>query len=54
VNYVICFLHAKNTSVVEIHRELCVVYSQSVMNEEKIRKWRRMFKDGQTNVYDEG
>jgi hypothetical protein len=24
------------------------------MNEEKIRKWRRMFKDGQTNVYDEG
>jgi hypothetical protein len=34
----ICFLHARNTSGVEIHHELCVVYSQNVMNEGKIRK----------------
>jgi hypothetical protein len=30
---IICFLHAKNMSAVEIHLELCMVYGQNVMNE---------------------
>jgi hypothetical protein len=50
---VICFLHTKNVSTVEIHRELCVDYSQNVMTERTVRQWCRMFKDGQTNVHDE-
>jgi hypothetical protein len=28
---VVRFLHAKNKSAVEIHRELCAVYSQNIM-----------------------
>jgi hypothetical protein len=35
---VICFLHAKNMSEVEIHHELCVaVYGQNVMSEGTVR-----------------
>jgi hypothetical protein len=30
-------LHAKNMSAVEIHHELCVVFSQNVMSEGTIR-----------------
>jgi hypothetical protein len=40
-------------SVVKIHRELCTVYSQNVMSEGNVRRWSRVFKDGQTNVHDE-
>jgi hypothetical protein len=46
-------LHAENTSAVEIHHELCAVYSQNVMNEGTAKQWYRMFKDGWTNVHDE-
>jgi hypothetical protein len=50
---VIRFLHAENMSAVEIHRELCAIYSQNVMSEETVRHWCRMFKDGRTNVHNE-
>jgi hypothetical protein len=40
------FLLAKNISAAKIHRELCAVYSQNVMNEGTIRQWGRVFKDG--------
>ena len=40
---VICFLHAKNMSAVEIHCELHVVYCQNAMSEETVRQWCRMF-----------
>jgi hypothetical protein len=29
---VICFLHAKNMTAVEIYHELCTVYGQNVMS----------------------
>jgi hypothetical protein len=45
--------HAKNMSAVEIYHELRTVYSQNVMSERTVRQWWRMFRDGQTNVYDE-
>jgi hypothetical protein len=49
------FLHAKNMSAAEMHRELCVaVYGQNVMSEGTVRQWCRILKDGQTDVYDEG
>jgi hypothetical protein len=38
-----CFLHAKNMIAVEIHCELCVVYSQNVMSEGTVRQWCSMF-----------
>jgi hypothetical protein len=44
---VIRFLHAKNMSAVEIHCELCVIYSQTVMGEQTVRHWCRMFTDRQ-------
>jgi predicted transcriptional regulator len=50
---VIHFLHTKNMSAVEIHCELCLVYSQNVMSEGTVRQWCRIFKDGQTNVHNE-
>jgi hypothetical protein len=41
--HAICFLHTKNMSAVELHRELCVIYGQNVMNEGTLRQWGRMF-----------
>jgi hypothetical protein len=38
-----CFLRAKNMSAVEIHCELCTVYSQNLMSEGIVRQWYRMF-----------
>jgi hypothetical protein len=48
IRAVIRFLHAKNKSAAEIHRELYVVYGQNVMSEETIRYWCR-----RTHVHDE-
>jgi hypothetical protein len=51
---VILFLHAKNTSVVEISRELCTaVYGRNVMSEGTVRQCCRMFKDGRKSVHGE-
>jgi hypothetical protein len=39
IRTVIRFLHAKNMSVAEIHRELCAaVYDQNILTEETVRK----------------
>jgi hypothetical protein len=35
---VIQFLHDKNMSAVEIHRELCVVYGQNIVSEGTVRQ----------------
>jgi hypothetical protein len=54
IRAVIHFLHAKNRSAAEIHRESCVaVYGQEVLIEGTVRQWCRMFEDGRTNVHDE-
>jgi hypothetical protein len=45
IHPVICFLPAKNVSAVEMHLELCMVYSQNVMSEGTVRHWCRMFKE---------
>jgi hypothetical protein len=47
------FFHAKSMGAAQIHRELCAVYGQNVMNEGTVRRWCRMFKDGRTHVHDE-
>jgi hypothetical protein len=48
-----CEIHAVNMCTVEIHIELCMAYGQNWMSEGIIRQWFRMFKDGQTNGYDD-
>jgi hypothetical protein len=50
---VILFLHDRNVSAAEVHRELCVVYGPNVKIEGATRQWCRMPKDGQTNGHDE-
>jgi hypothetical protein len=41
IGAVICFLHAKNMSVGEIHRELWAVYGQNIMSKQNMRQWCR-------------
>jgi hypothetical protein len=53
IRTVIHFLHAKNMTAAEIHRELCEVYGQNIMSEGTVRQWCRMFKDERPNVHDE-
>jgi hypothetical protein len=43
---VIRFLHAKNVSAAEIHRELCTVNGQNITSEGSVRRWCKIFKDG--------
>jgi transposase len=50
---VVHFLHAKDMSAAEIHRELCAVYGRNVTSGGTVRPWCRMFKDGRTHVRDE-
>jgi hypothetical protein len=48
IRAVIRFLHSKNMSAAEIHREICAtVYDQNVMSEGTVRQWCRMFKEGE-------
>jgi transposase len=54
VRAVIRFLHAEGQSAAEIHRRLCRVYGDNVMNDSCVRKWCRKFRDGRTDVHDEG
>jgi hypothetical protein len=51
IRAVLRFLHAKNMSAEELHRELCAVCGQNITREETVRQWCRMFKDGQTNIH---
>jgi hypothetical protein len=43
IRTVICFLHTKNMSAIEIHHELCADYSQNVMSKVTLGQWCRMF-----------
>ena len=51
---VIRFLHAEGQSVAEIRRRLCHVYGDTVMSDNCVREWCRKFRDGRTDVHDEG
>ena len=54
VRAVIRFLHAEGHSAAEIHRRLCLVYGDTVMSDNCVREWCRKFRDGCTDVHDEG
>ena len=49
---VIRYLSAKGVKAVEIHRNICELYGQNIMNDGMLRKCVRAFKDGRKNVKD--
>jgi transposase len=53
VRAVISFLHAGRNAA-EIHCRLCRVYGGNVMSDSCVREWCRKFRDGHTDVHDEG
>jgi hypothetical protein len=56
VSYEVCaviFLHA-GQSVDEIHRRLCCAYGANVMSDSCVREWCREFRDGCTDIHEEG
>jgi hypothetical protein len=54
VRAVIRFLHAEEQSAAEIHRRSCRVYGDNVMSDSCVREWCRKFRDGRTDVDEEG
>jgi transposase len=51
---VIHFLHTEGQSAAEIHHRLCRVYGDNVMSDSCVREWCRKFRDGRTDMQDEG
>jgi len=49
---VIRFLNARNVLPSEIHHQICQVYGDNAMCGGMVRKWLRMFNEGQENVHD--
>jgi hypothetical protein len=54
VRAVIRFLQAEGQGMAKIHRPLCLVYGDNVMSDSCLREWHRKFRDGRTDVHDEG
>jgi hypothetical protein len=54
VHAVVRFLHAEGQSPAEIHHHLCHVYGDNVMSDSCVREGCRKFRDGRTDVHDEG
>ena len=50
---VIRFLKARNVLPSETHHQICQVYGDNAVSDGMVRKWVRMFNEGQENVYDE-
>jgi transposase len=51
---VIRFLQAEGRSAAEIHRRMSKVYGENFMSDGSVREWCRKFKEGRTDVHDEG
>ncbi len=51
---VIRFLQAEGRSVAEIHRRMSKVYGEKFISDGSVREWCRKFKEGRTDVHDEG
>jgi hypothetical protein len=53
VRAVIRFLHAKEETTAEIHRQLVSVYGEDVMIRQNVAKWCHEFEVGRSDVHDE-
>lgn len=49
---VIRFLVSKGKGAVEVHRELCSVYSDECMSVQMVRRWKKLFEERWTEVVD--
>jgi transposase len=54
VRAVIRFLHTEGLSAAESYRRLCRVYSDNVISDSCVIEWYRKFRDGRTDMHDEG
>ena len=50
---VIQFLNEREVRPVKIHWRLDEVYGEGVMNDGNVHRWWRLFKEENTNIYDE-
>jgi len=53
IRSVILLLNDRNVLPSKIHHQICQLYGDSAMSDGVVRKWVRMFNEGQENVYDE-
>ncbi len=53
VRAVIRFLCARKVGTSEIYRQLCEVYGANVMSIQMVRRWKKIFEEGRTNVHDD-
>jgi hypothetical protein len=54
VQAVISFLPAEGQRAAKTHRRLCRVYGENVTSDNRVREHCRKFRDGRTDVHDEG
>ena len=54
IRAVIRFLQAEGLSAAEIHRRMSAVYGPNFMSDKYVREWCRKFRNGRTDVHDEG
>jgi len=52
IRSVISFLNTRNVLPSEIHHQICQAYGDNAMSDGMVRKWARMFNEGE-NVHDE-
>jgi len=50
---VIHFLNARNVLPSKIQHQICQVYGDNAISDGMVRKWVRMFNEGQENMHDE-
>jgi len=53
IRSVIRFLNGRSILSSEIHQQICQVYGDNAISDDMVRKWVRMFNEGQENVHDE-
>jgi len=53
IRSVIRFLNTRNVLPSEIHHQICQVFGDNAMSDGMVRKWVRMFNEGQEDVHDE-
>jgi len=54
VRNVIHFLQSEENGTAQIYRRLCAVYGNTVINNSLVHDWCRQFKNGCTDVHNEG
>jgi hypothetical protein len=53
IRSVIKFLNAKNVHPAEIYWHICEVYGENAISDGMVRRWCRMFSEGETNIHND-